>query len=607
MRLGLVGRILIAGALVVVFFLVEFALFLGTISHLRSAAGGQRRAEESVVAAARVERLVLDLETGQRGYVITGNEQFLQPWRNARRDLPAAEADLRDLVGAATARRITNAVDEYVHAWSIRVVDTARTDPVAAHTMITSGAGKRRVDAIRAEIGRLSAAQSALAEAKRRAVDADERHGVEIGVAGVVGTLLLFGGIVGYFLHFAVTPLRRLAAATSRVAAGELETRVPPGGAGEVGHLAESFNAMADSLQRSKEELEQLVTVNRTVLDSTVDGICLTDPEGNIVLSNRPLIEFVLDLDLPQEGTVPERLLSAADRFVDPDAYRAAITRIAAGPEGPTFDEFEFVDTRRCFQGFTAPVRDPEGVLVGRVWTLREVTREREADRAKDEFVATVSHELRTPLTSIIGFLEMLLDEDAGPLTDEQRQYLEIVQRSSQRLMRQVGDLLFMARLDQAGLELAREPVSLPEVVAECVEAHAALARNRRIELDFDAGEVPTLSGDRERLAQVTTNLLSNALKFTPQGGSVAVRTFAEDGAAVLEVEDTGIGIPEDERDRLFQRFFRSSSATRQAVQGTGLGLAISKAIVEAHGGTIAAEPGAEQGTRFRVELPLEA
>ncbi|HEY6017081.1 MAG TPA: HAMP domain-containing sensor histidine kinase, partial [Gaiellaceae bacterium] len=154
-------------------------------------------------------------------------------------------------------------------------------------------------------------------------------------------------------------------------------------------------------------------------------------------------------------------------------------------------------------------------------------------------------------------------------------------------------------------LELAREPISLPEVVGECVEAHAALARNRGIELDFDAGEVPTLSGDRERLAQVTTNLLSNALKFTPQGGSVAVRTFAEDGAAVLEVEDTGIGIPEDERDRLFQRFFRSSSATRQAVQGTGLGLAISKAIVEAHGGTIAAEPGAEQGTVFRVELPF--
>ncbi|MGZ4352576.1 MAG: ATP-binding protein [Gaiellaceae bacterium] len=605
MRLGLVGRILVAGAVVVAFFLVEFALFLGTISHLRSAATGQRRAEEAVVAASRIERLLLDLESGQRGFVISGNEQFLQPWRNARRDLPSAEEDLRDLADAASARRITAAIDEYVQAWSVPVVDTARTDRVAARALITTGAGKRRVDAIRAQIARLSAAQSALAEVKRRAVDADERHGVEVGVVGVVGTLLLFGGIVGYFLRNAVAPLRRLAGATSRIAAGELETRVPSGGAGEVGHLADSFNAMAVSLQRSKEELEQLVTVNRTVLDSTVDGICLTDLEGNIVLSNRPLIEFVLDLNLPREGTVPERLLSVADRFTDPDAYRAAMTRIAAGPEGPTFDEFEFAGSHRCFQGFTAPVRDPDGALVGRVWTLREVTREREADRAKDEFVATVSHELRTPLTSIIGFLEMLLDEDAGPLTDEQRQYLEIVQRSSQRLMRQVGDLLFMARLDEAGLTLAREPVSLSELVGECVEAHAALARNRGIELDFDAGEVPALSGDRERLAQVTTNLLSNALKFTPQGGSVAVRTFAEGGSAVLEVEDTGIGIPEDERDRLFQRFFRSSSATRQAVQGTGLGLAISKAIVEAHGGSIAAEPAAEKGTRFRVELPL--
>ncbi|HSP73457.1 MAG TPA: ATP-binding protein [Gaiellaceae bacterium] len=605
MRLGLVGRILIAGAVVVAFFLVEFALFLGTISHLRSAAAGQRRAEESVLAASRIERLLLDLETGQRGYVITGDPRFLQPWRTARRELPAAEADLRDLVGVATARRITAAVDEYLQVWAAPIVATARTDRAAARAVIATGAGRRRVEAITAQIGRLSGEQSALAEKKRRAVDDDERHGVEIGVVGVVGTLLLFGAIVGYFLRFAVAPLNRLAAATSRIAAGELATRVPPGGAGEVGHLAESFNTMADSLQRSQDELQQLVTVNRTVLDSTVDGICLTDLEGNILLVNRPLIEFVLDLNLPEDGTVPERLLSVADRFTDPDAYRAAITRIAAGPEGPTFDEFEFADTHRCFQGFTAPVRDAEGALVGRVWTLREVTREREADRAKDEFVATVSHELRTPLTSIVGFLEMLLDEDVGPLTDDQRQYLEIVQRSSQRLMRQVGDLLFMARLDEAGLTLAREPVSLDEVAEECVEAHAALARNRSIELELDAGGVPSVSGDRERLVQVTTNLLSNALKFTPQGGRVEVRTFVEDGSAVLEVEDTGIGIPEDERDRLFQRFFRSSSATRQAVQGTGLGLAISKAIVEAHGGSIAAEPAAEKGTRFRVELPL--
>jgi signal transduction histidine kinase len=352
-------------------------------------------------------------------------------------------------------------------------------------------------------------------------------------------------------------------------------------------------------------ELDRLAKMTQAVLDATVDGICLTDLEGNLLLANRPLIRFVLEVGLPPEGTVQERLLAAADRFRDPDAYRAAISGIGADPEASTFDEFAFADSSRTFQGFTAPVHDTDGALMGRVWTLREVTAEREADRAKDEFISTVSHELRTPLTSIVGFLEMLLDEATGSLTTDQRQYLEIVQRSSQRLMRQVGDLLFMAQIEEAGLVLEKEAVPLAELLGECVQAHGALARHRRIELTLGADGLPEVEADPERLSQVVSNLLSNALKFTPEGGRVTVRAFAEDGRAVIEVEDTGIGVPESERARLFERFFRSSAAIRNAVQGTGLGLAISKAIVDAHGGTIGAEEAPGGGSRFRVELPL--
>ena len=154
------------------------------------------------------------------------------------------------------------------------------------------------------------------------------------------------------------------------------------------------------------------------------------------------------------EGPVVDRLLSVADRMADPDAYRAAMERLRANPDEPTFDEFEDAATGRVFQGFTAPVRDDRGGFLGRIWTLREVTQQRELDRLKDEFVATVSHELRTPLTSMMGFLEMIREGEAGELTDEQQRFLAIVYRSSERLQRLVGDLLFVARLDANGLQL---------------------------------------------------------------------------------------------------------------------------------------------------------
>jgi signal transduction histidine kinase/HAMP domain-containing protein len=423
------------------------------------------------------------------------------------------------------------------------------------------------------------------------------------GIVGLVvsGVLLLL--FVLYFIRAAVRPLRRLVESAGRIAGGDFGARVPPGSAGQLGELAEGFNAMAESLQRSRGELQRQVNVTQTVLDSTIDGICLTGPDGEIVLANRPLIQFVLDLELPFAGGAQQSLLAVSHRFVDPERYRTAIERITPELAEPTMDEFTFADSDRCFQGFTTPVVDDDGKIRGRVWTLRVVTAERAADRLKDDFIATVSHELRTPLTSIVGFLEMLLEEDAGPLSGEQRRFLEIVMRSSQRLMRQVGDLLFISQLDSAGLTLSLEPVDVGAVVRDAAEQAAALARQREIELSVAAREVELVC-DRERIAQVVANLLSNAVKFTPAGGSVEVRAFAEDGSGVVEVEDSGIGIPEAERDRLFQRFFRSSRSTEQAIQGTGLGLAISQAIVQAHGGTIEASAAPEQGTLFRVTLP---
>ena len=228
----------------------------------------------------------------------------------------------------------------------------------------------------------------------------------------------------------------------------------------------------------------------------------------------------------------------------------------------------------------------------------------RELDRLKDEFISLVSHELRTPLTSIRGYLELLRED--GRLDEEQLRYLGIVDRNSERLLDLVSDLLFLAQADAGKLNFELQPVDLETLVADCVEAAQPTATAKEIELTTSTHQLPVqLQGDPERLAQVLDNLVSNALKFTPSGGRVEISLQGVDGVAVIEVSDTGLGLAEDEQDQLFERFFRSSRASENAIPGTGLGLAIAKTIVERHGGRIRLKSALDVGTTVRVELPL--
>jgi signal transduction histidine kinase len=229
----------------------------------------------------------------------------------------------------------------------------------------------------------------------------------------------------------------------------------------------------------------------------------------------------------------------------------------------------------------------------------------RQLDRVKDDFVASVSHELRTPLTSIRGYLELVLDGEAGDLTEEQHQFLGIVDRNADRLLRVVGDLLFVAQVDAGKITIERAPTDVDELVREAVEAARPTATEQGVELELEVDGLGPLHADRARLAQVVDNLISNAVKFTPFGGRVEVRSAREGDLAVLEVADTGIGISPEDQDQLFQRFFRTEEATKRAIQGTGLGLSIAQAIVEAHYGTISVTSVPGAGTTFRVELPL--
>jgi signal transduction histidine kinase len=228
-------------------------------------------------------------------------------------------------------------------------------------------------------------------------------------------------------------------------------------------------------------------------------------------------------------------------------------------------------------------------------------TRLRELDRLKDEFVSTISHELRTPLTSISGYVE-LAREQADPETNG---YLEVVERNAVRLLALVNDLLFVARLQSGRFELDVDSVDVARLVADSAASAKPHALDANVELRLRlSGDDTQVRGDRRRLGQVFDNLVSNAIKFSPGAGAVEVSVDRRNGMILVEVEDHGIGIPEDERERLFERFFRAQGALDRQIPGTGLGLYITKSIVEAHGGSVEAHSVVGEGTSFVVRLP---
>lgn len=266
----------------------------------------------------------------------------------------------------------------------------------------------------------------------------------------------------------------------------------------------------------------------------------------------------------------------------------------------------------RYTQGFAIDVtaqkqaeRDRETLLTQ---TQEQNERLRKLDRMKDEFIALVSHELRTPLTSICGYLELLLQDDVMvELPAAQLNWLEVIDRNAERLLRLVEDLLLTAQASAGNLALEKGALDIAAVLAQAVQASTPVAAARGIELTWSTEPLPAANGDRLRIGQVIDNLVSNALKFTPAGGTVDVRAYPHRSAVRIEVTDTGMGISEDEQAQLFERFFRTARAQEQAIPGVGLGLSISKAIVEAHGGRISVASVEGAGTTFFVDLPAVA
>jgi signal transduction histidine kinase len=253
--------------------------------------------------------------------------------------------------------------------------------------------------------------------------------------------------------------------------------------------------------------------------------------------------------------------------------------------------------------------RDAANDVDGFLFVGTDVTSDREQARLKDQFVNLISHELRTPLSSILGYLELLADDEEYPLSAEQAGYVSTIERNANRLLRLVSDLLFTAQVESGRFALQEQQVDLHAVLQAALDTANPVAAARGVTLRLSACDDPVaVWGDQTRLGQAIDNLISNAVKFTPAGGRVAV-TLGTGGEsaprALISVSDTGVGIPAEELDRLFARFFRASTATQNAIPGVGLGLSITKAIAVAHHGQIRVASTVGEGTSFTLDLPL--
>ncbi|MGO4234660.1 ATP-binding protein [Pseudarthrobacter sp. YAF2] len=349
----------------------------------------------------------------------------------------------------------------------------------------------------------------------------------------------------------------------------------------------------------ASEDRERLLS---SVMDTVGVGVCALDAQGQAVLANHQFSSHF-------GGTVTGRQLSdepPSFLVYGPDRKHALPPERRPGfraAQGESFtDELIWADdgtSQRAYSATCRLIRDSRGEHRGAVLAFTDVTALVEALSAKDQFVSSVSHELRTPLTSIMGYMDLALDEEG--LDPNIEMYLTVAKRNAQRLLHLVGDLLTIAA---DAVPINPRHADLSEVVSQRVEAAQPRAKAGGITLNLTPGEAATGHFDPDRLGQAVDNLISNAIKYTPQGGTVTVKVDATGHELRCEVTDTGVGMTEEELDQAFTRFFRAAKAHSSTIPGAGLGLAITKSIMENHRGHVVLSSNPGQGTTAALTLP---
>ena len=410
---------------------------------------------------------------------------------------------------------------------------------------------------------------------------------------------LIFGLISSVLLSFLlaktmITPIERLTAGAKRVASGDFSRKLEVASKDEIGVLTATFNSMARQLQTTIREAENERNKLDTLFLHMTDGVVAFSREGTVIQKN-PAAEDMLG-----------RAILPTDTYGGLFGELAPLEQILSLEQPGGDQEAERTGGSRTLDLLLAPF-DQESGQGGVMVVIHDVTTQRRNEEMRREFVANVSHELRTPLTNIRSYAETLVDGVGDIPLEMEKNFLGVILNESDRMAHIVQDLLTLSRFDSGRSELKLERFSFSSAVRDIYNAVLMEAQRHGHTLSLDlAPDLPEIVGDRDRVLQVMMNVVSNAIKYTPDGGQIAISAGRNPLRVWMEVADNGIGIPEADRPRVFERFYRVDKARSRESGGTGLGLSIAKEIVDRHEGIIALVDRPGPGTTIRVELPIE-
>jgi len=412
---------------------------------------------------------------------------------------------------------------------------------------------------------------------------------VSIIVAMLVVTLLV---ILAAWIIARITtrPIRKLTTASHRITSGELGQKITIEAKDEVGELAHAFNEMSAKMKELVETISEDRTRLATILDNMADGVIMTNAEGNISLANRAA-EKLLNI---KEAKNKPLIEAVRDHEVDELlklCLRTAQTQAA---------QYESSTSKRYLRAIAIPIANSGALLL-----FQDFTDLRNLQTTRRELIGNISHEFRTPLAGIKAMVETLGD---GAIDDKKaaRDFLTKIDSEVARLTQLVAELTELSRIETGKAELKKEPVNLNQLVEEVIAQLSPQAERQKLSISQDfAADLPSVPADKDRVRQVIANLVHNAIKFTRPGGRIMITTRTLEGSVVVDIADTGIGIPKEDLARVFERFYKGDKA--RAGEGTGMGLAIAKHVVEAHGGSIWVESEEGKGSTFSFSLPLQA
>ena len=417
-------------------------------------------------------------------------------------------------------------------------------------------------------------------------------------IYAIVAQALLLGVLISIVLGFLLSrtitrPISNLTGKAENLAKGSYGTKIDIKVDDEIGKLAEAFNYMSEMIKTSVDEIAQEKNKLETMFRYMSDGVIAFGMDQKIIHIN-PAARHMLGIDNEDEILF--------DGFFEEKQVDICMAKMIFLEQQTTIERRIDIDGKHL-RGFFATFEVAEDKLSGVVAVLQDITEEQRLEASRREFVANVSHELRTPLTTIKSYSETLLDSAE---TDENSHFLSVIIREVDRMTRLVKDLLTLSSLDSRKLAALYERFSLDELLGDITAKISMEAKNHNHELEYyPSTSIPDIFGDKDRIEQVITNILSNSIKYTPDGGKIEVYAGYLYNEAYIKIKDNGIGIKNEDLNRIFERFYRVDKARSREKGGTGLGLSIAKNLIETHGGTIKVSSEYGKGTEVLVKLPV--